>query len=185
MDLFLIVYRDMVCCREEGPRGFVLNWQHHGQLHYLWRWLNACHCSRQSHHPQVSSLGYWENSLFLYLNTWFVYMLCVGVGVLSHLLNAVILSLIFRFALISLWLPAIGNCVLTWSPPLRKLLIQPSSGWSTGGSHPICRLEVSCKTWTHSKMYRTEPDFLTPTSSWSYMSLTSVTWCCLLDYLLI
>lgn len=107
------------------------------------------------------------------------YMLCVSV--LSHLLNAFILSLIFCFALISLWPPAIGNYVLTWSPPLRKLLIQLSSGWSTGGSHPICRLEVSCETCTPRNVW-TEPDFLTPILSWRYELDQSVTLCCLLDY---
>lgn len=53
---FLLVCRHMVCCRKEGPGGFVLNWQHRGPVYHPRWWRNDGDSKGQSHHPEVSSL---------------------------------------------------------------------------------------------------------------------------------
>lgn len=44
VDFFLIVCRDVVCRSKEGPRGFVLNWQHHCPVYCCRRRQDDCHC---------------------------------------------------------------------------------------------------------------------------------------------
>lgn len=48
---------------------------------------------------------------------------------------------------------ATGKCAPKCWPPLRKLLILPSSGWNTGELQITCRVEVSCGTFTWTGTY--------------------------------
>lgn len=73
VDSFLIVCRDMVCCWKEGPRRFILNWQHCGPVYYWRRWPNDCQSNGQSQHPQVSYLLATCSMLKL---VWFLLLSC-------------------------------------------------------------------------------------------------------------
>lgn len=128
VDFSFTVCRNMVCCRQEGPRGFVLTWQYRGPVYCCRRWKNDSYCQGQSHYTQVSSV-------FFSVKT-------KSVSSLHYLSPS--FSLLFHNVVFPLWPPAIGKCVPTCWPPSRKHLTLPSSGWSTGESHPTCRLEVSC-----------------------------------------
>lgn len=144
-DLFLAVRRDVVRCGQERPKGLVLNRQRRGQFRHTGGRQNDCHRRRQSHHPQVSSFFfYFQESPLLQadvkrrdsLHVLSFKSFCFHSSPPFFLLRSVIMPF-------SVWPPATGKHAPTCWPTSKTALTLQSSGWSTGESRPICRLEVS------------------------------------------